>query len=87
MNTWGLPILAIPQAKKTRGPNNGHQLRDYSKSSNRSESPDLEVLRILSASLLDKTPIKELFTKEPEYDADVFQKTSCFNSLKESLKF
>ena len=25
-----------------------------------------EVLRILSASLLDKTPIKELFTKEPE---------------------
>ena len=31
---------------------------------------DLEVLRILSASLLDKTPIKELFTKEPEYVAD-----------------
>ena len=29
-----------------------------------------EVLRILSASLLDKTPIKELFTKEPEYVAD-----------------
>lgn len=29
-----------------------------------------EVLRILSASLLDKTPIKELFTKESEYVAD-----------------
>ena len=26
---------------QTTGPNNGHQLRDYSKSSNRSESPDL----------------------------------------------
>jgi len=24
------------------GPNNGHQLRDYSKNSNRSESPDLD---------------------------------------------
>ena len=29
-----------------------------------------EVLRILSASLLDKTPVKELFTKETEYVAD-----------------
>lgn len=29
-----------------------------------------EVLRILSASLLDKTPIKELFTKDPVCDAD-----------------
>ena len=29
-----------------------------------------EVLRILSASLLDKTPIKELFTRESEYVAD-----------------
>ena len=29
-----------------------------------------EVLRILSASLLDKAHIKELFTKEPEYVAD-----------------
>lgn len=29
-----------------------------------------EVLRILSASLLDKTPIKELFTKESEHVAD-----------------
>ena len=29
------------QARKTSGLNNGHQLRDYSKSSNRSESPDL----------------------------------------------
>ena len=29
---------------QTTGPNNGHQLRDYSKSSNRSESPDLSVL-------------------------------------------
>ncbi len=29
-----------------------------------------EVLRILSASLLDKTPIKELFTKESEYVTD-----------------
>src|SRR5574344_582315 len=29
-----------------------------------------EVLRILSASLLDKTPVKELFTKETEYGAD-----------------
>jgi hypothetical protein len=28
------------------------------------------VLRILSASLLDKAHIKELFTKEPEYVAD-----------------
>ena len=26
---------------QTTGPNNGHQLWDYSKSSNRSESPDL----------------------------------------------
>ena len=26
---------------QTTGPNNGHQLGDYSKSSNRSESPDL----------------------------------------------
>jgi len=37
-----------------------------------------EVLRILSASLLDKTPIKELFTKEPEYDADDGQLTLNF---------
>lgn len=29
-----------------------------------------EVLKILSASLLDKTPIKELFTKEAEYVTD-----------------
>lgn len=28
------------------------------------------VLRILRASLLDKTPIKEPFTKEPKYVAD-----------------
>ena len=34
-----------------------------------------EVLRILNASLLDKTPIKELFTKEPEYVADDDQLT------------
>ena len=34
-----------------------------------------EVLRILSASLLDKTPIIELFTKEPEYVADDGQLT------------
>ena len=37
-----------------------------------------EVLRILSASLLDKTPIKELFTKEPEYVADDGQSTLNF---------
>ena len=37
-----------------------------------------EVLRILSASLLDKTPIKELFTKEPEYIADDGQLTLNF---------
>ncbi len=37
-----------------------------------------EVLRILSASLLDKTPIKELFTKEPEYVADDGQLTLKF---------
>ena len=37
-----------------------------------------EVLRILSASLLDKTPIKELFTKEPEYVADDGQLTLNF---------
>jgi hypothetical protein len=39
-----------------------------------------EVLRILSASLLDKTPIKELFTKEPEYVADDGQLTLNFFS-------
>ena len=37
-----------------------------------------EVLRILSASLLDKTPIKELFTKETEYVADDGQLTLNF---------
>jgi len=37
-----------------------------------------EVLRILSASLLDKTPIKELFTKEPEYVANDGQLTLNF---------
>ena len=37
-----------------------------------------EVLRILSASLLDKTPIKELFTKKPEYVADDGQLTLNF---------
>ena len=37
-----------------------------------------EVLRILSASLLDKTPIKELFSKEPEYVADDGQLTLNF---------
>ena len=37
-----------------------------------------EMLRILSASLLDKTPIKELFTKEPEYVADDGQLTLNF---------
>ena len=37
-----------------------------------------EVLRILSASLLDKTPIKELFTKESEYVADDGQLTLNF---------
>ncbi len=37
-----------------------------------------EVLRILSASLLDKTPIKDLFTKEPEYVADDGQLTLNF---------
>ena len=37
-----------------------------------------EVLRILSASLLDKTPIKELFTKEPELVADDGQLTLNF---------
>ena len=37
-----------------------------------------EVLRILSASLLDKTPINELFTKEPEYVADDGQLTLNF---------
>ena len=37
-----------------------------------------EVLRILSASMLDKTPIKELFTKEPEYVADDGQLTLNF---------
>ena len=37
-----------------------------------------EVLRILSASLLDKTPIKEFFTKEPEYVADDGQLTLNF---------
>ena len=37
-----------------------------------------EVLRILSASLLDKAPIKELFTKEPEYVADDGQLTLNF---------
>ena len=34
-----------------------------------------KVLRIFSASLLDKTPIKELFTKEPEYVTDDGQLT------------
>ena len=37
-----------------------------------------EVLRILSASMLDKTPIKELFTKEAEYVADDGQLTLNF---------
>ena len=37
-----------------------------------------EVLRILSASLLDKTSIKELFTKEPEYVANDGQLTLNF---------
>ena len=37
-----------------------------------------EVLRILSASLLDKTPIKELFTKEPECVANDGQLTLKF---------
>ena len=37
-----------------------------------------EVLRILSASQLDKTPIKELFSKEPEYVADDGQLTLNF---------
>ena len=37
-----------------------------------------EVLRILSVSLLDKTPIKELFTKEHEYVADDGQLTLNF---------
>jgi hypothetical protein len=37
-----------------------------------------EVLRILSASLLDKTPIKELFTKEPGYVVDDGQLTLNF---------
>ena len=37
-----------------------------------------EVLGILSASLLDKTPIKELFTKETEYVADDGQLTRNF---------
>jgi len=32
----------------------------------------------LSASLLDKTPIKELFTKKPEYVADDGQLTLNF---------
>ena len=35
---------------QTTGPNNGHQLRDYSKSSNRSESP-LIYTGILSSKL------------------------------------
>ena len=33
---------------QTTGPNNGHQLRDYSKSSNRSESPDLEMKELVT---------------------------------------
>ena len=37
-----------------------------------------EVLRILSASLLDKTPVKELFTNEPRYVADDGQLTLNF---------
>ena len=37
-----------------------------------------DVLRILSASLLDKTPIKELFTKEPECVANDGQLTLKF---------
>ena len=37
-----------------------------------------EVLRILSVSLLGKTPIKEVFTKEPEYVADDGQLTLNF---------
>ncbi len=39
---------------QTTAPNNGHQLRDYSKSSNRSESPDLEehVIRSLQSYVL-----------------------------------
>jgi hypothetical protein len=37
-----------------------------------------EVLRILSASLLDKTPIKDLFAHEPVYDANDGQLTLNF---------
>ena len=37
-----------------------------------------EILRILNALLLDKTPIKELFTKEHEYVADDGQLTLNF---------
>ena len=42
---------------QTTGPNNGHQLGDYSKSSNRSESPDLlrnfnKVICFLQASAM-----------------------------------
>jgi len=37
-----------------------------------------EVLRILSASLLDKIPIKDLFAHEPVYDANDGQLTLNF---------
>ena len=37
------------------------------------------MLRILSASLFDKTPIKELVTKEPKYVASDSQLTLNFN--------
>ena len=40
---------------QTTGPNNGHQLRDYSKSSNRSESPDLN--GIIQRVVTDQSPL------------------------------
>ena len=40
---------------QTNGPNNGHQLRDYSKSSNRSEKrPDLRGIYILNGEKVKK---------------------------------
>ena len=47
-----LKTINMPrQARKTSGLNNGHQLRDYSKSSNRSESPDPGVILSLGEKL------------------------------------
>ena len=46
---------------QTTGPNNGHQLRDYSKSSNRSESPDLREDGYISLTDMLKAKDGEFF--------------------------